>query len=246
MIFQAAVSGSSILQALLVALFTALIGAVLAYVVGVRVTARWDERKRRREADLAALAEFYRLYGDFFTTWKLWNTRKKYADSVASPEDTQWALLQRAEDAEGGFEALLVKLVAERELGTRDIVLLGCFREGYQTLRETIRTNKALGWWASAKGTTSQPDYEPDDRWTGFQQYRAFKGLAEHFAVQLAKYPRRRKPSNEIGFEPRLLEVTDRAEYKDKWWTLAAAHLQLTDAQSPNRRVDGRREPGDH
>jgi hypothetical protein len=39
-------SGSSLIQALLVALFTALIGAALAYVVGVRVTDQWDERKR--------------------------------------------------------------------------------------------------------------------------------------------------------------------------------------------------------
>jgi hypothetical protein len=240
MIFQATVAGSSIFQALLVALFTALIGAVLAYIVGVRVTAEWDERKRRREADLAALAEFYRLYGDFLATWRLWNARKTYAGSVASPEDTQWALLQRAGDTEAGFEALLIKLAAERELEDQDIALLGCFREGYQTLRETIRRNKALGWWASAR-TTSQPGYEPDDRsepddryepddrWTGFQQYRAFKALAEQFAVQLAKYPKRRNPSKD--FESRLLEVTSRAQYRGKWWTLAAEHLRLPDAE---------------
>jgi len=240
---QAIVSGSSVVQGLLVALGTALIGAALAYGIGVRVTDRWDERKRRREADLAALAEFYRLYGDFFATWKLWNTHKRFAQSVASPEHVQWSLLQRAADTEGGFEALLVKMVAERELEPPDIELLGCFREGYQTLRETIRKNKALGWWATEPPSNSQPkpDYNPDDPRTGYQQYRAFKLIAQHFALQLAKYPtrrKRRKPSSEADARLKILAVTRRRTFKGEWWSLATTRLepkrpspQLTDQQ---------------
>jgi hypothetical protein len=60
-LLQARLSGSSLLQGLLVALAAALVSAGLAYGIGVRVTDRWDERKRRREADLTALAEFYLL-----------------------------------------------------------------------------------------------------------------------------------------------------------------------------------------
>lgn len=241
---QAIVSGSSVVQGLLVALGTALFGAALAYGIGVQVTERWDERKRRREADLAALADFYRLYGDFFATWKLWNAYKRFAQTVASPEHAQWSLLRRAADTEGGFEALLVKVVAERKLKPPDIELLGCFREGYQTLRETIRKNKALGWRATEPPSNKppNPDYNPADPQTGYQQYRAFKLIAQQFAVQLAEYPRprtRRKPPGEADARLKILAVTRRRTFKGEWWSLATTRLapkrpspQLTDQQA--------------
>jgi hypothetical protein len=233
---QAIVSGSSVVQGLLVALGTALIGAALAYGIGVQVTERWDERKRRREADLAALAEFYRLYGDFFATWKLWNAHKRFAQTVASPEHAQWSLMQRAADTEGGFEALLVKVVAERKLKPPDIELLGCFREGYQTLRETIRKNKALGWRATEPpgNKPPNPDYNPTDPQTGYRQYRAFKLIAQQFAVQLAEYPKRhtrRVPPSEADARSKILEVTDRTTFKNEWWVLSTARL---DTKSPS------------
>ncbi len=61
---------------LIIALFTALVGSLLAWVVGTQVTYLWDDQKRRRESDLAALARFYELYGTFFSTWKLWSASK--------------------------------------------------------------------------------------------------------------------------------------------------------------------------
>jgi hypothetical protein len=80
-----------------------------------------------------------------------------------------------------------MRLVAERRLGEDEIDLLGCFREGYETLRETIRENKALGWWASGShGKDAR--FKPEDGHIGFEQYRAVKALAEHFAVELSGY----------------------------------------------------------
>ena len=57
---------ASLGQGLITALFTAVVGSVLAWIVGTEVSYVWDERRRRRESDLAALATFYRLYGEFF------------------------------------------------------------------------------------------------------------------------------------------------------------------------------------
>jgi membrane protein YqaA with SNARE-associated domain len=59
---------TDLVSALIVALFTALVGSLLAWVVGTQVSYRWDDRKRRREADLAAATTFYQLYGTFFAT----------------------------------------------------------------------------------------------------------------------------------------------------------------------------------
>jgi hypothetical protein len=247
---------------LVVALATAGVGALLAYGVGMRIAYAWDDRRRRREADLAALATFYATYGAFFSTWKLWAAHKRFGASVAAPTDVQWKLLERVESAESDFEALLVKLVAERALNPRDVTLLGCFREGYQTLRETIRQDKALGWWATKRtGRMPSAAWSPVDIEEGFRQYRAFKGLAAYVAVLLARTPRRsggravpgrrrlirrlrpgrsnrdeRPPDAEaIG---QLLEITDRERYSGQtaatqWWAIASNLLPLDTALPP-------------
>src|SRR5258708_22594696 len=94
-------------------------------------------RSRRRESDLAAVATFYRLYGEFFATWKLWSAYKDSEVGIGVPDNPRWLLLERAEVAESGFEALLVKLASARILNTTDEDMLGGFREGYQTPRES-------------------------------------------------------------------------------------------------------------
>src|SRR5713226_9202117 len=111
---------SSLAQGLIIALSTVMIGSVLAWVVGTQVTYLWDDQKRRRESDLAALATFYRSYGDFFTTWKLWSAHKDPKSTLGSADHLRWKLLERAELAESSFEALLVKLASERKLCAKD------------------------------------------------------------------------------------------------------------------------------
>jgi hypothetical protein len=53
-------------QGLLVASFAAVLGTLLLWLAGHRLTYRGDDRRRLREGDLDALADFYRLYGECF------------------------------------------------------------------------------------------------------------------------------------------------------------------------------------
>jgi hypothetical protein len=245
-----AAGGASLTHDLVVALSAVALGSLLAWGIGTQVAYVWDERRRRREADLAALAAFYRLYGEFFSTWKLWAAHTRFGSTVASPPDVQWSLLHRAEEAEGGFEALLIKLAAERGLQPHDVRLLGCFREAYQTLRETIRENKVLGWIATrpvAGAATPRANYNPPTANQGFIEYRAFKALAEYVAVLLERPRNRRRPVRDRAHrraayrEPnadpsirRLLEITDRPRYtsQQKWWQIATADLRLDDRET--------------
>ena len=156
--------------------------AALAWLVGARVAYLWDDRKRRRESDLAALKDFYGAYGEFFTTWKLWDSHKQSQERgyvlAEPPPDFQWRMLEQAEEAESEFEALLIKIASERRLVGRQKLLIRSFRQAYQSLRENIRKDKALAWWAT------EPVAMPE-RLQGFRQYQAFKALAEYFARQL-------------------------------------------------------------
>jgi hypothetical protein len=216
------VVAASLGQGLIIALFTAVVGSVLAWLVGTEVSYVWDERRRRRESDLAALATFYRHYGEFFATWKLWGAHKRYPAKVGRPVDIQWRLLERAEEVEGGFESLLVKLASERCLDERDRRMLGCFREAYQMLRERIREDQNLDWWAS--------DIHAGD---GFKQYRAFKALAEYVAFLLETSPKRRllapatsRPERSQAIAT-LVEITQRSKFHADWWKLATDELHL-------------------
>src|SRR3954463_10798929 len=73
----AASDNSTIWGNLLVAAFGALLAAGLLWGVGYRLTFVWEDRKRRRESDIAAVETFYRLYGEFFAAWKLWDSHKR-------------------------------------------------------------------------------------------------------------------------------------------------------------------------
>lgn len=222
----ALILATSFAQGLIIALFTAVVGSLLAWVVGTQVSYVWDERRRRRESDLAALASFYQLYGEFFATWKLWSSHKRFGATPAPPDNLQWSLLERAEAVEGGFEALLVKLASERSLSDDEKRMLGCFREAYQMLRERIRENKPLDWWATPSGGQ------------GFEQYRAFKALTEYVAFLLEASPKRRllrtatpKPDRKEAIAA-IGEMTERSKFYGQWWKLATDHLHLGDDQN--------------
>jgi phage terminase small subunit len=64
----------------------------------------------------------------------------KSRPAIAVPDCAQWDLLAKAEVAEAGFEALLVKLASERYLDDRDVRLLACSCQAYQSLREAFET----------------------------------------------------------------------------------------------------------
>jgi hypothetical protein len=50
-----------------------LITLVAGWLIGQRVTDRWEHTRKRRELDMSALAELYRCYGEFNAVWKAWN-----------------------------------------------------------------------------------------------------------------------------------------------------------------------------
>lgn len=236
---------STLESGLLIALFTAVVGSLLAWVVGTQVTYLWDDQKRRRESDLAAVATFYRLYGEFFATWKLWSAYKDKQGRLKPEADLRWTLLERAEVAESGFEALLVKLASERRLSADDEQMLGCFREGYQTLRESIEADAKLPWKAS-----DSPD---SAKHKSFAEYRAFKALAQYVAQLLAVPPKRdllarmRTPTPPQPDVATAIEsfqrITQRNQFANgKWRDLATQTLRLGsgEGEAPLRTSPGR------
>ena len=198
--------------------FGALATVLFAGLIGNLLTYRWDDARRRRESDLAARERFYDAYAQFFTTWKLWDAHKRFPNTSA-PADVQWQMLERAEDAESTFEALLVKLASERGLDDRACRLLAAFRQAYQSLREHIREDEELAWF--------NRDIHGDDG--GYREYQAFKMLAEYLATLLALNPPRRvlsaktraAPTEEQAIQT-LLNVTTRSE---NWVALAECEL---------------------
>jgi hypothetical protein len=120
-----------------------LLTIALGWLVGQRLTVRWNLHQKQRELDLTTAHEFHTLYGEFFAIWKLWNYSLKAQRGCTV---TRSDLLVRACAAEGAVESLFVRLAASRDLRDEDIKTLGRFRQGYQTLRETIRGNKELKW----------------------------------------------------------------------------------------------------
>jgi hypothetical protein len=199
------IDAAAVAQGLLIALFSAVVGSILAWFIGNEISYRWDERRRRRESDFAAVQTFYRAYGDFFATWKLWDAHKRFSSTVAPPE-VQWRLLERAEEAEGAFETLLVKIVSERRLDDEQREVVGAFRQGYQALREHIRDDRLLAWW-------STPSDDP-----GYDEYRAFKELATRVAVLVGSSPGRRSPrptAQEAAGN--LVAVTASDRHRERW-----------------------------
>ena len=147
------------------ALVAAVVGPVvalgLAWLIGDRLSFQWELRRKYRELDVESLQEFYRLYGEFFALLKLWDAWKRRGQAEATDEAALQQILQRATDAEGRVEALLLKIASERHLDANQRDVLGAFRQGYQILRESMREDRAVEW--------NYANYEP---------YAAFKTLA--------------------------------------------------------------------
>jgi hypothetical protein len=120
----------------------------ISWLIGHRLTVYWAIRQKRRELELTVENEFYKLYGEFFSVWKLWAYCVSPRKGLKVSEMTRWSLLERACAAEGALEAIFVKLSSERTLSEFDIEILGRFRQAYQQLRESIRDNKDIGWWS--------------------------------------------------------------------------------------------------
>jgi hypothetical protein len=134
-------------------LATGLVGSGLGY--------WWNVQLKRREADLTTIRAFHDLYGEFFAVWKLWNYYVEDIGPEHFPDASRWKLLERACAAEGRMEAILIDLSSKYHSDRSSLEKLGRFRQVYQQLRETIRSNKALNW-----------------NWSEHPTYMAFKCLA--------------------------------------------------------------------
>jgi hypothetical protein len=178
--------------------------AVLGGAAGVL----WARARHRRELDLAALARFYDVYGKWFATWKAWSALLE----GKLPETEKGNLLRQAADAEGQFEALLVKIAIERRLSREEVGRLGRFREGYQQLRESIEEGE--------KGIELpfRVQFNSEER----DAYLAFKDLSVEFAALLQgrSWPLGRPtlPQGQQAFiEVTSWRVSDPSK-KKLWW----------------------------
>lgn len=177
------------------ALIVSLTTLGLGWLVTQRITVAWNLRQKQRESDLATAHDFHRLYGEFFAVWKLWNySLTPNRGCTVSRAD----LLLRASSAEAGVESLFVRLSAGRQLKADDIRVLGCFRQAYQRLRETITENEKLDW-----GSSTHPEY------------LAFKRLATAVALLIVSET---SPSRAVAKAQAdaLIRITSN-EWEDNW-----------------------------
>lgn len=180
----------------LLSLVVSVVTLGLGWFIGQRLSIYWAIRQKRRELELAAVSEFYKLYGEFFAVWKLWNEFCKGSSSIKQSQSlgdsTRWELLQRASNAEGSLESLFVKLASEKKLVKTDIEILGKFRQAYQNLRESISNNQSLNW-----------------RYSGHPEYITFKRLAYLVANIILS-------DTEVRFTNALEEITSNV-WEESW-----------------------------
>lgn len=194
-----------------------LVGVLLTltggWLVTTRVTDRWDRVKKARELDLAAAQDFQRLYGEFFAVWKIWAAVNEGAHSAERPNGMAWALLERASVMEGGIEALLAKVCAERILSDSDIEALGSLRQAFQQLRETIRHNRNLPWYSS-----------------GTAEYVALKNLAVFMSGLLTRGKSARRLPPPEAAATAFRSITDN-RFESDW--VKVAQRQFPPTQQP-------------
>lgn len=186
----------SIMSGLTVASFAALLTAGL----GPWLASRWNFLLKQRELDLAAVHQFYGLYGEFCAVWKLWHSVLRAAEMKRGQvaEEPRRELLRRASDAEGEYQALLTKTCLERRLSTTDTEILARFREAHQCLRESIE-----------RGTRLRTK-DSDDA--------GFKTLSVRVATIVTHRPRVSSRQRSVASAATALEQSTRRTYAESWW----------------------------
>lgn len=168
-------------------LIVALVAALIGIGIAKWFTARQELTRARQQRNLAAAEELYRIYGEFFAAWKVWNAHlrsKEPPPSALLPkvglpeEDRRSELLAAAAKAEGGFEALLVRLAMEHDLNPDQRAALWCLRSAFKRLREAMKEGLPLLWWRADK-------HDGD----GYRSYQASKKLMSLVANLLLAEP---------------------------------------------------------
>jgi len=189
---------------LLVALITLGFGWLIGNQLSARVSMAWAIRQKKRELELETASLFYKVYGEFFAVWKLWVYHKEQNFG----ETSRWAMLERATTAEGMLESIFVKLSSERQLGEKDIEILGRFRQGYQTLRQSIRDDKYLGW--------------SKDKHSEYISFKRLAGLVSDILV--SDSPSKKKSSQTI--DEALTQITSN-KWEKQWFLTVEDWMRL-------------------
>jgi len=176
-------------------LAVSIIGLGFGWFIGLKLNYKWSMRQKRRELQLSATNQFYAAYGEFFAVWKLWNHLNRSGESL---DDRQWELHKRAAAAEAVIEGTLVKLSSELVLNHQQTEALGCFRQAFQQLRQSISAGRILDW--------AHADHP---------EYRTFKELAVAVAALIAAdWPDRSPTSGHAAGQ--LLRITSNA-WEQTW-----------------------------
>lgn len=163
-----------ILAGCTVAVFVALI----AWLVTDRFAQRRESSRAQHDRNLAAAEELYAVYGQFFAAWKAWEFvrgRRRDEKGTLTPE-TRRELLEKAAEAEGRYESLIVRVAVEHRLSVTDRAALWSLRFALKELRKAIREDVPLGWWR-----TDDPTF-PESH-LGALKYLAFKDLTARVAT---------------------------------------------------------------
>ena len=190
---------------------------LLGWLVSSNVTDYWDRKKALRERALAAMQELAKLYGEFLSTRKNWDTLRRFPVLEGQQEERAravWQLVDRATSAEGRFEALLVRLSAERRFTADELDSIAALRLAFKALRKGLRDDERIPW-----GSDGAPDY------------RAFKALAARFAVVLAQPITGDRPTAQEAVTT-LTRMT-RTMRSDDWPAVAERLHLLTDDFAP-------------
>lgn len=138
-----------------------IISLFFIWFIGQRISYLWNIRQKQKELDLISAREFYDLYGKFFSLWKLWNSSftdpwcsAPYMSLDELPEKFRWYSFEEACKIESRMEAIFVQVSGSKALKIRDVEVLGKFRQGFQQIRETIRSNDRLAW-----DSATHPEY---------------------------------------------------------------------------------------
>lgn len=164
--FQA-LAGSLAIIEIFKAILPPILAVALAWLVGNRLTASWNLRQKQNEQAQARADDFFRIYGELFSTWKAWNFLLENKEENFALQRLE--LFKKSASSEGAMEALFVKLCAELVLDDSELTRLGCYRQAYQSLRQAIRAGSKLDWGSSEN-----------------TQYLAFKRLSINVASLLA------------------------------------------------------------
>ncbi len=179
----------------------------MTWVVGQRIIASWELRKKRNELDVAAAERFQQLYGELKEVARLWRSAKRpKGDAPVLPAGLQWDLVARATSAESKYETLVIKLSTERRLTGNEIKTLGLFRQAVQEVRDSIRKGEIVP--ASGLGG----------------EYLAFNDLAAEVTCLVGTSVKR----SVVGGVVAQQNLQNIALVRKREWHAMALHYQMT------------------